>query len=53
MAFVTTNGFETKTTLFYRDQSLLTTKYVMEIFGHDIWGDEIRRKWGGGGNTWF
>ena len=21
----------------------------MEIFSHDIWGDEIRRKWGGGG----
>ena len=23
----------------------------MEIFSHDIWGDEIRRKWGGGAGT--
>ena len=34
MPFVATNGFETKTASFYRDQSLLTTKYLMEVFSH-------------------
>ena len=34
MPFVATNGFETKTTSFFRDQSLLTTKYLMEVFSH-------------------